>query len=196
MKRICVFCGSSPGKRKDYTKAAEQLGNTLLQKGIGLVYGGGDVGLMGKLAHIVFEGGGEVIGVIPKALAEKEVAYTKLSDLRIVDSMHERKALMAELSDAFVALPGGLGTVEEFFEILTWTQLGIHNKPCGILNICGYYDNILKFLDLAVDENFINRKHKSMLMIDKNPESLIEQFRNYTPPVIDKAKWVLELKNS
>lgn len=195
MKRICVFCGSSMGSKDDYLRAAEHLGNVLLDKGIGLVYGGGDVGLMGKIARTVFENGGEVIGVIPKALAEKEVAYKKLSDLRIVNSMHERKAVMAELSDGFMALPGGLGTVEEFFEILTWSQLGIHNKPCGILNVCGYYDHILKFVDQAIDENFINKEHRSLLMVDENPEGLIKQFENYKPPKVDKVKWILGLNN-
>lgn len=195
MKNICVFCGSSMGNKSDYLKAAEHLGNVLLEKGIGLVYGGGDVGLMGKIARTVFENGGEVVGVIPKALAEKEVAYKKLSDLRIVNSMHERKAVMAELSDGFMALPGGLGTVEEFFEILTWTQLGIHNKPCGILNVCGYYDYILKFVDQAIDDNFINKEHRSILMVDKDPASLIRQFENYNPPKVDKVKWILSLKN-
>lgn len=196
MKRVCVFCGSSPGARPDYMHAAQALGEALLARGLGLVYGGGDVGLMGGIARTVFEAGGEVIGVIPKVLAEKEVAYTKLSDLRVVASMHERKALMAELSDAFIALPGGLGTLEEFFEILTWTQLGIHEKPCGLLNVCGYFDDILHFVNKAVDENFINPKHASLLLVDDDPESLIEQFKNYTPPRIDKAKWILGLKNT
>jgi hypothetical protein len=168
----------------------------LLKKGRGLVYGGGDVGLMGTVARTVFEAGGEVIGVIPKALAEKEVAYTDLTDLRIVDSMHERKALMSELSDAFIALPGGLGTIEELFEILTWTQLGIHCKPCGVLNVCGYFDDILHFVNKAVDENFINPGHRSLLLVDDDPASLLDQFQNYIPPTIDKAKWILGLKNT
>lgn len=175
---------------------AEQLGNVLVEKGIGLVYGGGDVGLMGKIAHAVFKQGGEVIGVIPRALADKEVAYTELSDLRIVDSMHERKALMAELSDAFIALPGGLGTLEEFFEVLTWAQLGIHDKPCGILNVEGYYDFIIKFLDQAVIQHFIRPEHRSTVLVDEDPASLLKQFENYKPPQIDKVAWILGLKNS
>lgn len=195
MKRICVFCGSSPGNKPDYIKMAERLGAVLLKNNIGLVYGGGDVGLMGKVAHVVFEHGGEVIGVIPKALANKEVAYTELSDLRVVDSMHERKALMAELSDAFIALPGGLGTIEEFFEVVTWAQLGIHDKPCGILNICGYYDPIIKFLDNAVGHNFIRSENRAMVLVDDDPEGLFEQFKSYTPPMVDKVAWILGLKN-
>lgn len=196
MKRVCVFCGSSPGAKPDYMQAAKALGEALLARGLGLVYGGGDVGLMGGVARTVFEAGGEVIGVIPKALAEKEVAYTALTDLRVVESMHERKALMAKLSDAFIALPGGLGTIEELFEILTWTQLGIHEKPCGLLNVCGYFDDILHFVNRAVDENFINPEHRSLLAVDDDPGALIEQLERFAPPAFDKAKWILELKNS
>jgi len=175
---------------------AERLGEMLVKKRIGLVYGGGDVGLMGVIAHVVVERGGEVIGVIPKALADKEVAYTALADLRVVDSMHERKALMAELSDAFIALPGGLGTLEEFFEVLTWAQLGIHTKPCGILNVGGYYDHLLTFLDRAVHQQFITSEHRSMVLVDDDPEGLLRKFEHYTPPKIDKAAWALGLKNS
>lgn len=196
MKRICVFCGSSPGNRPEYMKAANELGNVLVREKIGLVYGGSDVGLMGRIARAVFEQGGEVIGVIPEALAKKEVAYRELSDLRVVGSMHERKALMADLSDAFVSLPGGLGTIEEFFEVLTWAQLGIHNKPCGFLNINGYFDLLIRFLEQAIDHGFINREHKSLFMVDTDSEGLLEQIKTYTPAKVDKVRWILSLKNS
>ena len=193
MRRICVFCGSSPGARPEYLQAAKQLGYTLASKDIGLVYGGARVGMMGKIAESVLEKGGEVTGVIPKGLVEKEVAFTELADLRVVDSMHERKALMAELSDGFIALPGGLGTIEEFFEVLTWAQLGIHPKPCGLLNVKQYYDRLLDFLDHTVNENFVEPEHRSMILVDENPEILLQKFETYHPPIIDKVKWVLQL---
>ncbi len=196
MKRLCVFCGSSPGAKPEYLQMAQKLGHTLVKNKIALVYGGGNVGMMGEIARIVFEHGGEVIGVIPKALAEKEVAFTDLPDLRIVESMHERKALMAELSDGFIALPGGLGTIEEFFEVLTWAQLSIHNKPCGLLNVCQYYEPIIRFLDTAVDQKFVKSEHRSIVLIDEDPEQLLEKFRTYIPPKVDKAAWALELNNS
>ena len=193
MKQICVFCGSSPGARPEYVHAAKQLGYTLARKDLGLVYGGARVGLMGKIAEAVLEKGGKAIGVIPKALVEKEVAFTGLADLRVVDSMHERKALMAELSDGFIALPGGLGTIEEFFEVVTWAQLGIHLKPCGLLNINHYYDRLIDFLDHTVNEKFVELEHRSMILIDENSEKLLQKFETYQPPKIDKAKWVLGL---
>lgn len=195
MKRICVFCGSSPGASHEYVRAAKQLGHTLASKGIGLVYGGGKIGLMGKVAESVLEKGGEVIGVIPKGLAEKEVAFTGLADLRVVDSMHERKALMADLSDGFIALPGGLGTIEEFFEVVTWAQLGLHLKPCGVLNVMQYFDRLLDFLDHTVNEKFVELEHRSMILVDENPENLLQKFENYQPPKIDKAKWALQLSS-
>ncbi len=182
MKRICVFCGSSPGARQEYVQAARELGQVLTKRNIGLVYGGARVGVMGELASAVLKNGGEVIGVIPQDLVEKEVAFTELADLRVVGSMHERKALMAELADAFIALPGGLGTIEEFFEVLTWAQLGMHHKPCGLLNICQYYDNLMTFLDQAVAEQFIEAEHRSMLLIDESPDALLDQFTRYQPP--------------
>jgi uncharacterized protein (TIGR00730 family) len=151
---------------------------------------------MGKIAHAVLNHGGEVIGVIPKELVEKEVAFTKLSDLRVVGSMHARKALMEELSDGFIALPGGLGTIEEFFEILTWAQLGMHQKPCGLLNVSHYYDKLVEFLDYAVNQQFIEWEHRSMLLIEKNPETLLEKFEGYQPPKVDKAEWALRMSNS
>ena len=187
-KRICVFCGSNPGAKPEYVQMARQLGRILVKRNIGLVYGGGKVGIMGEIARTVFEEDGEVIGVIPKTLAEKEVAFTKLSDLRVVGSMHERKALMIELADGFIALPGGLGTIEEFFEVLTWAQLGIHQKPCGLLNVCQYYDKITDFLDYAVNQQFVKLEHRSMVLIDENPEALLEKFALYQPPKQTKLR--------
>ncbi len=192
MKRICVFCGSSPGARSEYLQAAIELGHALASKNIGLVYGGAKVGMMGKIAESVLERGGEVIGVIPKDLVEREVAFTDLADLRVVSSMHERKALMADLSDGFIALPGGLGTIEEFFEVVTWAQLGIHPKPCGLLNVRGYYDKLMDFLDHTVSEKFVEAEHHSMILVDENPEHLLQKFETYQPPTVDKAQWVLQ----
>lgn len=195
MNRICVFCGSSRGSNEIYIAAARKLGLALIKNNIGLVYGGGSVGLMGEIANTFMEEEGEVIGVITKALVDKEVACTTLSDLRVVESMHDRKSLMAELSDGFIALPGGLGTIEEFFEVLTWAQLDIHDKPCGILNINGYFDCLIEFLDYTVSQKFIEKEHRSMILIDKNPAELIKKFESYEPPKVDKAKWVLEMSN-
>ncbi len=197
MKKICVFCGSGFGTKTEYVQAAKNLGIALINRNIGLVYGGGRVGLMGEIASTVNNKSGSVIGVIPKELFKKEVAYSELSDLRVVDTMHERKALMASISDGFIAMPGGLGTIEEFFEVLTWTQLGFHSKPCGLLNICGYYDQLLKFLDHSVSEKFIEPVHRSMILIDDDPEALLDKFMNYEPLKTDKIKWALDLlKNS
>ena len=193
MKRICVFCGSSPGSRPKYLRAAHELGNALVRRNIELVYGGGRVGMMAEIALTVIKSGGKVIGVIPRDLVERGVALTELPDLRVVGSMHERKALMAELSDGFIALPGGLGTIEEFFEVVTWTQLGIHPKPCGLLNVNQYYDRLMDFLDHTVNEKFVELEHRSMILVDENPESLLQKFETYHPPATDKAKWVLNL---
>ena len=169
------------------------MGHELVKRGIGLVYGGASVGLMGKIANTVLTGGGQVTGVMPKALVDKEVALNSLQDLRVVSSMHERKALMADLSDGFVGLPGGLGTAEEFFEILTWAQLGFHQKPCGLLNICHYYDDLIAFLDRAVDQKFIRPEHRSMVLVDNDPSALLNRFETYQPPKIDKAEWIISL---
>ncbi|MCB9107977.1 MAG: TIGR00730 family Rossman fold protein [Anaerolineales bacterium] len=191
MKRICVFCGSSPGANPEYVEIARRLGHHLADRNIGLVYGGGRVGLMGKIAEAMLEKNGEVIGVIPKALAEKEVAFTRLADLRIVNSMHERKALMADLSDGFIALPGGLGTIEEFFEVLTWAQLGIHHKPCGLLNVGCYYTKLLDFLAHTAQEQFVGTESLSMILVDDDPDALLQKFERYRPPKIDKVGWAL-----
>jgi uncharacterized protein (TIGR00730 family) len=187
-KRICVFCGSSSGARLCYANAARSLAQYLVENGIGIVYGGGKVGLMGTLADAALEAGGEVIGVMPRHLAEKEISHARLSELRIVDSMHERKALMAELSDAFIAMPGGYGTFEEFCEVLTWTQLGLHRKPCGILNVEGYYDQLLKLFDHAAAEEFVTPAHRKMVIADASPESLVPRLLEYELPVV--GKWI------
>ena len=191
MKRVCVFCGSSFGVDPAFVKAAKDLGNAIVKRNICLVYGGARVGLMGEIASTVIKAKGEVIGIIPKELVEKEVAHGNLTDLRIVESMHERKSLMAELSDGFIAMPGGFGTMEEIFEVITWAQLSFHDKPCGLLNINGYYDDLIKFLDHAVGENFIVPEHRAMIIIDDDPETLLDKFSNYKPPIFDKAKWIL-----
>ena len=196
MKKICVFCGSSPGADKKYIQAAGMLGRRLAEKGIVLVYGGAKVGTMGHLAKSCIEAGGEVIGVIPKALADMEVAYSELAQLFVVDSMHERKAKMADLSDGFIALPGGLGTIEEFFEVLTWAQLGMHQKPCGLLNISHYYDRLLEFLNHAVDQQFIQAVHKDMIQVDETVDGLLEKFASYEAPQVNKAAWILKLSSS
>jgi uncharacterized protein (TIGR00730 family) len=193
MKRICVYCGSSPGARTEYAQAARQLGQALVSRDIGLVYGGSHVGLMGEIADSVLKAGGTVTGVVPRGLVDKEVAFTELPDLRVVPSMHERKALMVELSDAFIALPGGLGTFEEFFEALTWAQLSLHQKPCGLLNVAGYFAALMSFLDYVVDEQFIKHEHRSLLLIEESPEALLDRIEAYQPPVVDKAGWILEM---
>jgi uncharacterized protein (TIGR00730 family) len=193
MRRICVFCGSSPGADPEYARAANRLGVLLAQRKIGLVFGGGRVGLMGHLARAALEHGGEVIGVIPRELYEKKVAFTGLSDLRVVGTMHERKALMAGLADGFMALPGGLGTLEEIFEMLTWAQLGMHRKPCGLLNIGNYYTSLLVFLDQVLAQGFLDSVHRSMILDAETPEEMLLRFAAYLPPTADKAAWALDL---
>ena len=185
-KRICVFAGSSPGRQPQYVEAAQQLGEELCARGYDLVYGGGRVGLMGTVADSVLGNGGQVIGVIPEALAEKEVAHRGLTDLRVVTSMHERKALMAELSTAFIALPGGLGTLEELFEVLTWVQLGIHTKPCGLVNVGGYFNGLLEFISHAVEERFLKPDHQSMILVDSDIKALLDAVEAFVPPIVEK----------
>jgi uncharacterized protein (TIGR00730 family) len=174
--KICVFTGSRHGSRPEYAEAAKRLGQLLVERGYGLVYGGGNVGLMNVVANTMLELSGHVTGVIPDRLVGKEVAHRELSDLRIVSSMHERKALMAELSDGFIAMPGGIGTMEEFFEVLSWAQLGIHAKPCGLLNVSGYYDPLINFLDHAVAEDFIKPKHRALMIVEGEPGKLLDRF--------------------
>lgn len=175
-RKICVFTGSRHGASTAYADAAEQLARDLVERSFGLVYGGGNVGLMNIIADAVLDLGGHVTGVIPNALVSKEVAHRGLSELRVVNSMHERKALMAELSDGFIALPGGIGTMEEFFEVLSWAQLGIHNKPCGLLNVSGYYDPLIEFLDHAVSQDFVKPKHRALLIVEHDPITLLDRF--------------------
>lgn len=188
MKRVCVFCGSSPGARPAYRAAAERVGALLAKRGIGLVYGGASVGLMGAVADAALAAGGEVIGVLPRALATKELSHERLTELRLVDSMHERKAQMADLSDGFVALPGGVGTLEELFEMLTWAQLGLHAKPCALLDADGYFASLLAFLDHAVVERFVRPPHRAMLLVDDAPERLLDAMARYRAPRVEK--WI------
>lgn len=188
IKSLCVYCGSSPGRRQTYSAAAETLAACMVQRNIDLIYGGASIGIMGTLADKILELGGKVIGVIPEALAHKEVAHSQLTELRITHSMHERKMLMAELADAFIALPGGIGTLEELFEIWTWAQLGIHHKPCGLINVDGYYDALITFLDNVHEEGFVKPHHRSMLMVNDDPDALLNHFGDYQAPKI--KHWV------
>jgi uncharacterized protein (TIGR00730 family) len=188
IKRMCVFCGSNSGARDSYVEAAVTVAGLLVRKGIGIVYGGGNVGLMGALADAALALGGEVIGVIPHALVMKEVAHSGLTDMHVVDSMHERKLLMAELSDGFLSLPGGYGTLDELFEVLTWVQLGIEDKPCGLLNVDGYYDGLLRFLDHGVAERFLRPAHRGMLISSGDPEALLDGLLAYEP--VHTGKWM------
>jgi uncharacterized protein (TIGR00730 family) len=188
LKRVCVFCGSNPGTRPEYADAARELASLMAGRRIGLVYGGGNVGLMGVLADAMLAAGGEVIGVIPASLVAREVAHHGVSELRVVQTMHERKALMNELSDGFVALPGGFGTLDEFFEILTWSQLGIHGKPCGLLNIAGYYDDLMLMLDRAVAEKFLRPAHRDLVITDTDAGRLLGRLAAFVP--VTAGKWV------
>lgn len=182
MNRICVFCGTNTGSRPEYGAAARKLGQVLADQGIELVYGGASVGIMGELADSVQEHGGHVTGIIPQQLMEKEAAHTGIRNLIVVASMHQRKSQMADMSDGFIALPGGIGTLEGFFEILTWGQLGIHAKPSGILNVEGYFDGLSGFLDHAVREGFLTEMHRQHIILESDPRRLLERMRAYTPP--------------
>ena len=193
IQHICVFCGSSPGARPIYVQAARHLGQTLAYRGLTLVYGGAKVGTMGQLAQAALDAGGHVTGIIPRALLEMEVAHTGLPDPRVVESMHERKALMADLADAFIALPGGLGTIEEFFEVLCWSQLGLHAKPCGLLNVGGYYDRLTAFLDHTVEEQFVRASHRDLVLVKEEPEAMLDAFNRFRAPRADKAEWILKM---
>ena len=193
LKRVCVFCGSSFGARPQYREAAEQLGTLLARRDIGLVYGGGCVGLMGALADAALAAGGEVIGVIPESLLRREVGHRGVTKLHVVETMHERKALMADLADAFIALPGGYGTLEEFCEIVTWSQLGIQRKPCGLLNVERYWGGLLGVLEHAVDEGFVRPENSQLVLLATTPEGMLERLMEWEPPA-HIEKWVDKMK--
>lgn len=190
MKTVCVYMGSSPGRQSLYLAAAQALGKSLAERELALVYGGGSVGLMGATADACLAAGGRVIGVITQSLQRLEVGHDDLSELHVVESMHERKALMAQHADAFVALPGGLGTLDEFFEILTWSQLGLHNKPCGLFNVSGYFDGLLSFIEHSVAERFVHRSHQETIVVAQDSEQLLDELRARLnlPPLA--GKWL------
>jgi hypothetical protein len=188
MKAVCVYCGASPGRLDVYAEAACALGQALVARDLGLVYGGASIGLMGLVADTVLQLGGRAVGVIPQALARKEVVHRHLTELHVTQSMHERKTMMAELSDGFIAMPGGIGTFEEIFEIWTWAQLGIHAKPCGLLNVAGYFDALTRFLDHATAEAFLKPPHRALLIVEQQPQALLDRFASYQPPSI--RKWL------
>lgn len=185
---ICVYAGSSAGTRPAYRAAAEALGRTIAGRGMRLVYGGGAVGLMQAVADAALDAGGDVIGIIPRSLAEREIGHQEVTELRVVESMHERKMAMAELSDAFVALPGGVGTVEELVEVMTWTQLGFHDKPCSVLDVDGYFEPLLAFLDHAVAEGFLRDEHRALLVGDDDPGRLLDRLARWEAPL--RPKWI------
>jgi uncharacterized protein (TIGR00730 family) len=188
MQSICVFLGSNPGNRPEYRAAAVATGREIARRGMTTVYGGSNVGLMGALADAALAEGGKVVGIIPAALERKEISHTGLSELHVVGSMHERKALMAERADGFIALPGGLGTLEEICEVLTWAQLGFHKKPCGLLNVAGYYSPLAAFFDATVSEGFVREAHRDMLLWAEDPARMLDQFAVYRAPVV--PKWI------
>lgn len=188
LRSVCVFCGSNPGLRPEYARAAEALGGAIAARGMRLVYGGGSVGLMGIVARAALAAGGEVTGVIPRALLRRELEQKGLTEMHVVESMHERKAMMAESSDAFIALPGGYGTLEEFCEVLTWSQLGFHAKPVALLNIGGFYDPLLALFDHCVSEGFVRPPHREIVITARTPQEVLDALGRYVPPVIEK--WI------
>jgi len=196
MKTICVYCGSSPGRDARFVQAAKATGEEIARRQLTLIYGGGRVGLMGEVARAALSHGGRVIGVIPKALVEQELAMQALSEMHVVASMHERKALMAELADGFIALPGGFGTIEEIFEVLTWAQLGMHTKPCGLLNTAHYFDQLLQFIDQAVEEHFVHPPHRALILQGQSPAELLDLFLKHKPVRMDKAEWVRKMSDA
>jgi uncharacterized protein (TIGR00730 family) len=187
-RRLCVFCGSSKGARENYLHAAQALGQELVQRGIELVYGGGNIGLMGAVANAVLNGGGRVTGVITEHLTTFEIGHIDIHDLRVVQTMHERKAMMAELADGFIAMPGGIGTYEEFFEVLTWGQLGLHSKPCALLNVDGFYDPLLNLMNHAVEERFVRAAHRDAIIVEREPAALLDRMAKHRAPQINK--WI------
>src|SRR6266511_5539645 len=188
MERVCVFCGSSPGSSPSYLAAAKAMGRTLAERGIGLVYDGGSVGLMGAVADAALAAGGEVVGIIPRALQLRELAHARLTTLHVVGSMHERKAKMAELAHGFIALPGGMGTLEEFAEMLTWAQLGLHARPCGLLDVGGYYQPLIAFFDRAVAEGFVRPEHRRLMVVGEDPAALLDRFDTWEAPAVER--WI------
>lgn len=189
MKQICVYCGSNMGTREIYREAARALGAEMARRGIGLVYGGSNIGLMGVVADAVLDAGSSVVGVMPEHLVAKEVTHTHLTELRVVKTMHERKALMADLADGFIALPGGFGTYDEFCEVVTWAQLGLHQKPCAMLNVAGYYDAMIAMFDHAAQEGFVRDMHRAMLIVSPDISVLLDQMQNYRAPAV--TKWIV-----
>ena len=188
MRAVCVYCGSNAGVREDYGVLARALGTEIARRGMGLIYGGARVGLMGQVADAALAAGGRVVGIIPQALVDKEIAHAGLTESHIVASMHERKRMMADLSDGFVALPGGIGTLEEIFEMWTWAQLGYHRKPCALVDTAGYWTGLAAFLDHQVQEGFVRAPHREMLMVDEDPARLLDRMEAYEPPVV--TKWI------
>lgn len=188
MKSICVFCGSSSGKGVNHLIAAQKLGKIIAEENMTLVYGGGNVGIMGELANTVLQYNGKVTGIIPEDLVTREAALKEVTELKIVKTMHERKAMMTQLSDGFIVLSGGIGTLEEFFEVWTWAQLGIHNKPIGILNVDNYYDKLIEFIDHSVEQEFVNKNNLNMILIDKDVSSLMERMKEFKPVLV--RKWM------
>jgi uncharacterized protein (TIGR00730 family) len=188
VQSVCVFCGSNLGRDPPTEEAARSLGRALAEANIRLVFGGGHVGLMGVVSNAALEAGGEAVGIIPRSLVERELAHPGLTDLRVVGSMHERKAMMSDLSEGFITLPGGTGILEEFFEVLTWAQLGEHGKPCGLLNTAGYYDPLLTVFDHMVDKGFLTESNRAIVIVESEPERLLKRFDHYRPP--KTAKWI------
>lgn len=188
LKSICIFCGSSLGAKAKYAQVAEGMGKTLAENNIRLIYGGASIGLMGIIARTVLKCGGKVTGVMPKLLLDKEIDFKEVTDFKMVDTMHERKGIMEKLSDGFIAMPGGFGTLDEIFEILAWGQLQLHMKPCGFLNVSNYYDKLFDFINHAIDEKFINETYRHLFQIDSDPQNLIEKMKKYQPIIIDKAE--------
>lgn len=188
MQRICVFCGSKTGNDVRYAELATELGRLMVERGIGLVFGGGSVGLMGVVADAVLDAGGKVIGVIPERLATKELLHPRVSDMRVVDGMHARKALMAELSDGFIALPGGLGTFEELFEVITWSQLGFHRKNIGLLDVAGFFDPLVRMIDHAIQEGFVQAAHRDLIVVEERPDALLDRLASHELPQV--RRWL------
>ena len=195
IKSICVFCGSSAGSREEYSAKARALGLLFVEKGISLVYGGSNVGLMHVIADTMMQSGGKVIGVMPHTLIEREVAHKAITEFHVVETMAERKAVMDKLSDAFIAMPGGIGTLDELFEVMSWNQLDLITKPVALFNVLGYWDHLLSFLDHSVDQRFVKPEHRTNLIAESNEEMLLEKILNYKPVKVDGGKWIKELKN-